>query len=101
VLAGDLPPLSAAEPAPAATDGATATTTVAAPATAPVRRALDLSGRELAVVTPLIALIIALGFYPQPLLNIIEPAVAATMSDVGSDPGGIEPAATDSSEGTD
>ena len=30
-------------------------------------RVLDLDRREIAVVTPLIALIIALGFYPQPL----------------------------------
>jgi NADH-quinone oxidoreductase subunit M len=55
-------------------------------ATAPARptlRVRDLDRRELAVVTPLIALIIALGVYPQPLLNLIEPAVAATMSDLG------------------
>jgi NADH-quinone oxidoreductase subunit M len=54
--------------------------------TAPARAALrvrDLDRRELAVVTPLIALIIALGVYPQPLLDLIEPAVAATMSDLG------------------
>jgi NADH-quinone oxidoreductase subunit M len=53
--------------------------------TAPRRtlRVLDLSRRELAVVTPLVALILVLGFYPQPLLELIEPAVAATMSDLG------------------
>jgi NADH-quinone oxidoreductase subunit M len=53
--------------------------------TAPRRtlRVLDLDRRELAVVAPLIALILVLGFYPQPLLNLIEPAVAATMSDLG------------------
>jgi NADH-quinone oxidoreductase subunit M len=45
--------------------------------------ATALDRRELAVVTPLIALIIALGVYPQPLLNLIEPAVAATISDLG------------------
>ncbi len=87
----------------------TATATLTTPA--PVRRRVgfpDLSRRELAVVTPLIALIIALGVYPQPLLDLIRPAVSATMSDVGADPGGIEPAATDAgdtadtaSEGTD
>ena len=44
---------------------------------------LDLDRRELAVVTPLVALIIVLGVYPQPLLNLIEPAVSATMSDLG------------------
>ena len=44
---------------------------------------LDLDRRELAVVTPLVALIIVLGVYPQPLLNLIEPAVSATLSDLG------------------
>jgi NADH-quinone oxidoreductase subunit M len=34
-------------------------------------------------VTPLLALIIVLGVYPQPLLNLIEPAVVATLSDLG------------------
>jgi NADH-quinone oxidoreductase subunit M len=54
--------------------------------TAPRRtlRALDLDRRELAVVSPLVALIIVFGVYPQPLLNLIEPAVAATMSDIGA-----------------
>jgi NADH-quinone oxidoreductase subunit M len=60
--------------------GATAVATAPAPARLRVR---DLDRRELAVVTPLIALIIALGVYPQPLLNLIEPAVAATVSDLG------------------
>ena len=32
--------------------------------------------REMAVVAPLIALIILLGFYPKPLLDVINPAVA-------------------------
>ncbi|MCW2699703.1 MAG: proton-translocating NADH-quinone oxidoreductase, chain [Blastococcus sp.] len=55
-------------------------------ATAPSRtlRVTDLSRRELAVVTPLAALIIVLGVYPQPLLDLIEPSVQATMSDVGA-----------------
>jgi NADH-quinone oxidoreductase subunit M len=53
--------------------------------TAPRRtmRVLDLDRREIAVVAPLVALIIVLGVYPQPLLNLIEPAVSATMSDLG------------------
>ena len=51
----------------------------------------DLGRRELAVVAPLIALIIGLGVYPQPLLDLIDPAVAATMVDVGSDPAGSTP----------
>jgi NADH-quinone oxidoreductase subunit M len=65
-----------------ATGGATATAVKTAPARA-VSRVLDLSRRELAVVAPLIALIIGLGVYPQPLLRLIEPAVHATLSDVG------------------
>jgi NADH-quinone oxidoreductase subunit M len=72
-----------AEPV-AAGGGATAVAT--APARASLR-SLDLSRRELAVVTPLVALIIGLGVYPQPLISLIEPAVAATMSDVGADTG--------------
>ncbi|SDN66296.1 NADH dehydrogenase subunit M [Klenkia soli] len=51
----------------------------------------DLRRRELAVVAPLIALILVLGVYPQPLLALIDPAVAATMTDIGSDPGGTPP----------
>jgi NADH-quinone oxidoreductase subunit M len=56
-------------------------------ATAPAAtlRVTDLSRRELAVVAPLAALIIGLGVYPQPLLDLIEPSVAATMSDLGAD----------------
>jgi NADH-quinone oxidoreductase subunit M len=53
-----------------------------------VLRVADLDRRELAVVTPLVVLIIVLGFYPQPLLELIEPAVAATMVDIGADTSG-------------
>ena len=75
--------------------GATvATATLEAPAAAPAAlRVRDLSRRELAVAAPMVALIIALGVYPQPLLDLIEPAVAATMSDVGADPAGVSPEA--------
>lgn len=65
---------------PASGGGSTAT--LAAPA--PTLRVSDLSRRELAVVTPLVALIIGLGVYPQPLLDLIEPAVSATISDLGA-----------------
>jgi NADH-quinone oxidoreductase subunit M len=43
----------------------------------------DLSGREIAVLTPLIVLIIALGFFPGPVLDVINPSVVATMNEVG------------------
>jgi NADH-quinone oxidoreductase subunit M len=39
----------------------------------------DLKPRELWAVVPLIALIIALGIYPKPVLDIINPAVHQTM----------------------
>jgi NADH-quinone oxidoreductase subunit M len=88
-------------PAPATgAGGGAATATLEAPAAAPARlRVRDLSPRELAVVAPMVAIIIALGFYPQPLIDLIEPAVAATMSDVGADPAGVLPQAP--VEGTD
>jgi NADH-quinone oxidoreductase subunit M len=44
----------------------------------------DLKPRELAAVVPLIALIIAMGVYPKPVLDVINPAVKATMSQVHS-----------------
>jgi NADH-quinone oxidoreductase subunit M len=47
----------------------------------------DLSKREIAVLTPLVVLIVFLGFYPKPVLDVINPTVATTMSSVGfSDP---------------
>ncbi|MDG4816674.1 MULTISPECIES: NADH-quinone oxidoreductase subunit M [unclassified Micromonospora] len=47
----------------------------------PMRR--DLNLREKFVVAPLIALIVLLGFYPKPVTDVINPAVRATMEDVG------------------
>jgi NADH-quinone oxidoreductase subunit M len=70
------------EPEPEPAPGGGGTAVAAAPARARLR-VLDLDRREIAVVAPLVALIIVLGVYPQPLLNLIEPAVSATMSDLG------------------
>jgi NADH-quinone oxidoreductase subunit M len=54
--------------------------------TGPVRpdteRMSDLRGRELWAVGPLVALLIVFGVYPQPLLNIINPAVRQTLAQV-------------------
>jgi NADH-quinone oxidoreductase subunit M len=54
--------------------------------TGPVRDKIvgmpDLNARELWAVGPLIALIIVLGVYPQPVLNIINPAVHQTLVQV-------------------
>ncbi|MCZ2811517.1 NADH-quinone oxidoreductase subunit M [Modestobacter sp. VKM Ac-2979] len=70
-----------------------ATAVLEAPARSRVLAVRDLSGREIAVVTPLVALILVLGVYPQPLIDLVSPAVEATMSDIGVDPGGSTPAA--------
>lgn len=40
----------------------------------------DLVPRELAVVVPLIALLLVLGIYPKPALDVINPAVGHTLS---------------------
>jgi NADH-quinone oxidoreductase subunit M len=54
--------------------------------TGPVRPGVekfpDLRARELLAVGPLIALLIFFGFFPQPLLNIINPAVSHTLVQV-------------------
>src|SRR5262245_17071095 len=42
----------------------------------------DLQARELWAVGPLVALLIVFGFFPQPLLNIINPAVSRTLVQV-------------------
>ncbi|HEY6425185.1 MAG TPA: NADH-quinone oxidoreductase subunit M [Pseudonocardiaceae bacterium] len=43
----------------------------------------DLSIREVVVLAPLVALILLLGFYPQPVLQVINPSVGATLTEVG------------------
>lgn len=49
----------------------------------------DLSIREIAVLVPLAALILLLGLFPQPVLNVITPSVGATVTEVGlTDPVG-------------
>jgi NADH-quinone oxidoreductase subunit M len=48
----------------------------------------DITLREKVVVAPLVALLILFGFYPKPVTDVINPAVQATMQDVGAqDPG--------------
>lgn len=46
-------------------------------------RIRDLLPREIIVVAPLLALLLALGLYPKPVLDIIDPAVAHTMTTIG------------------
>jgi NADH-quinone oxidoreductase subunit M len=54
----------------------------------------DLRPRELVVVAPLIALLLVFGVYPKPLMELINPAVANTMTTIGQhDPAPQVPAA--------
>ncbi|MBH5335480.1 NADH-quinone oxidoreductase subunit M [Streptomyces pactum] len=54
--------------------------TMTGPVKEGVRGMPDLRARELAVVTPLIALLIFLGVYPKPVTEILDPAVDHTLS---------------------
>ena len=58
----------------------------------------DLTGREKWVVAPLIATFIVLGFYPKPVLDVINPAVTRTLQQVGmTDPAPTHGTAADGS----
>ena len=46
---------------------------------------LDLSRREIIILFPLAFLTIFFGFYPQPLINIIEPATLHLISNISDD----------------
>jgi NADH-quinone oxidoreductase subunit M len=53
----------------------------------------DLRPRELLAVAPLVVLLIGVGFYPKPVLDIINPAVRVTMAQVHTtDPAPAHPA---------
>ena len=61
--------------------------TLHGPATPGNENLADLNKRELLAIAPVIALIVALGFYPKPALDVINPAAANTISKAGmSDP---------------
>jgi NADH-quinone oxidoreductase subunit M len=58
----------------------------------------DLRGREILAIAPLIVIIIALGFYPKPVLDVVNPAVDRVMHAVdATDPA---PAVAPVAEGT-
>jgi NADH-quinone oxidoreductase subunit M len=48
-----------------------------------VQRVTEINGRERLAMAPLVLMILFLGFFPKPLLSIIEPATQATMQHVG------------------
>jgi NADH-quinone oxidoreductase subunit M len=43
----------------------------------------DLNPLEMASLAPAIVLMVGLGFFPQPMLNVINPAVDATLARIG------------------
>ncbi len=43
----------------------------------------DLDGREKLVIGPLIALLLVFGFFPQPMINVVEQTAVTTMNVVG------------------
>lgn len=61
--------------------------TMTGPTVAAVAGMKDLGLREISALAPLVLLIVLLGFYPKPLLSLVNPAVESTISHVGkSDP---------------
>jgi NADH-quinone oxidoreductase subunit M len=62
----------------------------------------DIAPREAFVVAPLLAVILALGIYPKPVLDILNPPVDRTMEQVGAeDPEPVFGVADGAGEGTD
>jgi NADH-quinone oxidoreductase subunit M len=53
--------------------------TMTGPPTEKVVGMRDLSKRELVVIAPVLALLVVLGFYPKPALDMINPSVKQTM----------------------
>jgi len=67
--------------------------TMNGPTAAEVEDLPDLKPRELWAVVPLVALIVAMGIYPKPVLDVINPAVHQTMVQVHmTDPTPAHPA---------
>jgi len=58
--------------------------TMTGPVAPDIEGTSDLSLREKWVIAPVIAIIVVLGFYPRPLLDVINPAVHATLQQTGN-----------------
>ncbi|MFF7632374.1 NADH-quinone oxidoreductase subunit M [Kitasatospora sp. NPDC008050] len=68
--------------------------TMTGPVKASVSGMADLKAREVLVAAPLIALTLVLGVYPKPLTDLVNPAVADTLSQVHrTDPAPAHPVA--------
>ena len=58
--------------------------TMTGPVSPAVEGSHDLSLREKLVISPVVAIIVVLGFYPRPVLDVINPAVSATLHQTGN-----------------
>jgi NADH-quinone oxidoreductase subunit M len=56
--------------------------TMGGPTVPAVEGMKDLSAREKWVIAPIIAIIVAMGFFPQPVLHVINPSVDHTLARV-------------------
>jgi NADH-quinone oxidoreductase subunit M len=62
------------------------------PVTNPVIEGLrDVTGREIAIMVPLVVLIIVLGVYPKPVMDRIEPSTDAVLDRIESVTGEVPP----------
>jgi NADH-quinone oxidoreductase subunit M len=52
------------------------------------------------IVAPLVALLLALGFFPKPVLDVIDEGVGASLAEVGVSDPPAEVDATTTAEGT-
>jgi NADH-quinone oxidoreductase subunit M len=57
--------------------------TAIAPEVGARKAVFDLGGREKLVLAPLLVLVVGIGFYPAPVLDVITPTVNATLDAVG------------------
>jgi NADH-quinone oxidoreductase subunit M len=66
------------------------------------RTMADLSGREMAVLAPLLALMIGIGVHPTPLMERMEPSLRLVLERVeGATPSALEEAALDTGRAVD
>ncbi len=62
--------------------------TMTGPAPDGAKPVADLDRREVGILAPLVLALVLFGFYPMPLLNVINPVVHDTLSSVGVTEGG-------------
>lgn len=75
--------------------------TMTGPVVESVSKMPDLRARELWAIGPLIALILVLGVYPKPVLDIINPAVQQTLIQIHStDPAPVHPVSANTTKGS-